>query len=71
MLNLLEDENDELWVGTQGGLNRFDRETRTFVRYLADASDPSSLSSNRIHAMETFHDGDKFRFWLGTRNGPQ
>ena len=31
---IYEDRKGRLWVGTNGGLNLFDRSTQTFTRYL-------------------------------------
>ncbi|MEJ2053296.1 MAG: two-component regulator propeller domain-containing protein, partial [Calditrichaceae bacterium] len=34
ILCILEDDQNYLWIGTRGGgLNRFDRDTKTFVRF--------------------------------------
>jgi len=41
---ILEDKFGMLWIGTTGGgLNRFDRQTEKFTRYLHDANNPQSL----------------------------
>lgn len=47
----------------EGGLNRFNRATKNFTRYLNDPNDPSSLIDNRVRAI--FEDS-KGRFWVGT-----
>jgi streptogramin lyase len=41
---IVEDASGALWVGTHGGLNRFDRETGKFTRFINDPADPSSLA---------------------------
>ena len=46
-----------------GGLNRFDRTTGKFIRYLHDPVNPNSLASNKVKAM--FEDS-KGNFWVGT-----
>src|SRR5512138_385324 len=44
--SLYEDREGDLWIGTRGGgLNRYDAETGTFIRFLPDANDPASLSN--------------------------
>ncbi len=40
---ILEDRSGTLWVGTHGGLNRFDRQAGTFSRYQHDLDDPNSF----------------------------
>ncbi len=68
---LYEDHQGEIWVGTGlvwdfndlGGLNRLDRSTGKFTRYLNDPQDPHSLIDNRVRAI--FEDS-KGNFWVGT-----
>ena len=70
--SLYEDGSGTLWVGTGyefnkenvGGLNRFNRETKSFTRYLHDPNDPNSLIDNRVRAI--FEDS-KGIFWVGTQ----
>jgi signal transduction histidine kinase/ligand-binding sensor domain-containing protein len=70
--SLFEDSKGVLWVGTgiefvnntnEGGLNKFNKETGTFTRYLHDANNPQSLISNKVRAI--FEDS-KGNFWVGT-----
>src|SRR4030095_10416419 len=69
---LYEDHQGVLWVGTgwefdpkikEGGLNRFNRETGTFTRYIHDPDNLHSLISNKVKAI--FEDS-KHNFWVGT-----
>jgi len=54
ILALEEDDLGRIWIGwwqypVEGGLSLFDKESETFVaHYMADSSDPHSLSSNSI-----------------------
>lgn len=73
---IYEDKQGMLWIGTgsafgenygtppfNGGLNRFDRKTRTFIRYLHDPADLNSLADSRVRAI--FEDS-RGTFWIGT-----
>jgi len=68
---IYEDHEGTLWVGTgfafnfvdEGGLNRFDRDTGTFTRFLHDPADPHSLTGDKVRAI--FEDS-KGNFWIGT-----
>ena len=71
--SLYEDRSGTLWVGTgvpfdlnqpnAGGLNRLDRKTGTFTRYLHIPNDSSSLINNKVRAI--FEDS-RGTFWVGT-----
>src|SRR5690606_13793472 len=75
IVSIYEDRKGELWIGTGsvygkdkdkmeiGGLNRFDKKTGTFTRYLHDPNDPNSLINNKVKAI--FEDS-KGNFWVGT-----
>ncbi len=56
-----------LWFGTFNyGLNRFERETERFTRFLHDPNDPHSLSDNDVNAIYEDRAGT---LWVGTDNG--
>lgn len=62
-----EDKKGELWVGTRfGGLNRMNRVTGSFIRYLPDDDKPDSLSNDYIYDLQEDRRGD---FWIGTFAG--
>jgi signal transduction histidine kinase/ligand-binding sensor domain-containing protein len=59
-----QDTDGFLWVGTQGGLARWDG--YQFRNYLANADNPSSLPDSYI---QTLHTDKQGRLWIGTNNG--
>jgi signal transduction histidine kinase/ligand-binding sensor domain-containing protein len=69
---IYEDKEGDLWIGTGfafdnspgGGLNRFNRKTETFIRYMADPKNPYSLIDNKVRAIFEDSYGN---FWVGTR----
>ncbi len=58
-----EDRSGNLWVGTFGGLDRFDRDKEQFVHYRHTPYDASSLSDNQLL---TFYEDRAGGLWLGT-----
>ncbi len=64
---MLEDSNGNFWVGTEaGGLNRFDRNNKTFAHFTADSASEIRLSGNNINSIIEDSQGN---LWLGTNNG--
>jgi len=64
---LFEDSDGILWIGTQnGGLNKYIRETDSFVHYRNRTSDSTSISNNHII---TIYEDKKGNFWIGTASG--
>ncbi len=72
---IYEDRQGTLWIGTgspyadngggpdAGGLNRLDKKTGTFTRYLHDQKKINSLLSNKVSAI---YEDDKGVLWIGT-----
>ena len=71
---IYEDRKGTIWIGTGspyfdtgnpevGGLNKLNRETDTFTRYMHDSNNIHSLSNNKVSAI--FED-NKGVFWIGT-----
>ncbi|MGN6639457.1 MAG: two-component regulator propeller domain-containing protein [Mucilaginibacter sp.] len=67
-----EDKAGTIWAGCgsvwegareDGGLNRLDKKTGRFTRFLHNAKDPGSLTDNRVRAI--FEDS-RCVFWIGT-----
>ncbi len=65
--SLYEDQDGMIWIGTTGGLSRFDRTTGTFVNYTHHEDDPDSLDSD--HILDTYQDSSG-AVWLGAYNSP-
>ncbi len=67
---LVEDSRDPniLWIGTKGGLNRFNRRTETYTYYRHDPDDPQSLSHNAINTVIQ-DTQDPNLLWVGTDGG--
>ncbi|NOX37163.1 MAG: response regulator [Calditrichaeota bacterium] len=64
VLDILQDRQGFIWIGTEDGLNRFDGyEFRVFKHIPGDTN---SLSDNYVYALIQDHQGF---IWIGTRNG--
>lgn len=64
---LHEDSKGYIWIGTyDGGLNRFDRYTRTFETFRHNPDDPNSIGSDNIYAI---HEDSHGKIWIGTYGG--
>jgi len=69
--SIYEDRSGVLWIGTGGGLNRFDPqssqgETEQFTHYQSDPDDPHSLSHNVVSSIYEDRSGV---LWIGTVSG--
>ncbi len=71
---IYEDSQGTIWVGTgspnhdetpigEGGLNKLDKKTGKFTRYLYDSKNPNGLIDSRVQAI--FEDS-RGTFWVGT-----
>jgi len=56
-------DKDILWIGTQNGLNKFNKKTADFTRFFSSLQDSSTLSSSNITAVCEDSSGD---LWVGT-----
>ncbi|MFW6267514.1 MAG: hybrid sensor histidine kinase/response regulator transcription factor, partial [Marinilabiliaceae bacterium] len=61
---MLQDHKGFIWIGTKGGLNRYDG--YDFVTYKYDQTNPNTLSNNEVICLE--NDNNKY-LWIGTRSG--
>lgn len=61
---IFQDDRDQLWIGTDKGLNLMDTATGDFLLFANDPADPTSLSGNSIFSI--FQDAGGL-LWVGTR----
>ncbi len=61
---ILQDHKGFLWIGTNGGLNRYDG--TEFKGFLYNASDTNTISSNIINHI---YEDDQGKLWISTQNG--
>jgi anti-sigma regulatory factor (Ser/Thr protein kinase) len=63
--SLFKDHSGNLWVGTDGFLDRFDPETESFTHYKLDQQSTNGLSSIVNHISQD----SSGKLWLSTSNG--
>jgi ligand-binding sensor domain-containing protein len=64
--NIVEDNEGNLWIATDKGLNKLNRERTAFTTYKHDPSDANSLSADNITSLLIDSAGIS---WVGTWNG--
>jgi len=62
---ILLDHSGYLWVGSTQGLDRIQRSTGNFSRYIHNPNNPNSLSGNLVTSL--FEDNQGM-IWVGTQN---
>jgi|GEM_PF-6537234 len=69
--HLLEDRNGDIWVGTNFGLNRYNKETNTFTHFFKDPENPeTSLASSTFNlSSNTIIEDAEGYLWFGTQSG--
>ncbi|MFS4446862.1 two-component regulator propeller domain-containing protein [Maribacter sp. 2307UL18-2] len=61
----LDNEMNQLWIGTRNGLIRLDMHTQAFSTFLPDSDNPNSLPDPEIRSIHI----DRFsRVWIGTKD---
>jgi signal transduction histidine kinase/ligand-binding sensor domain-containing protein len=60
------DRQDNIWIGSTGGLNLWDRKNEKFIRYINEPNTSSSLSDNGVILVFEDKEGN---FWVGTFRG--
>jgi len=66
VLSILEDSKGRIWVGTEDGLNLFQPDTESFIRFLPNKKDSTALSARAV--ISIFED-DEQRLWISTWAG--
>ncbi len=67
VMDIVMDNSGYLWLGTfGGGLDRFDKNSRSFVHLFKDPADPSSLPENDILSLAVDRSGI---LWVGSNIG--
>jgi ligand-binding sensor domain-containing protein/nitrate/nitrite-specific signal transduction histidine kinase len=59
-------ETDTIWIGTQSGLDRLDRQTGKVSHYRHDDQNPRSLYANNVLSLYKDRQGN---YWVGTSGG--
>ncbi len=67
ILTIIQDHDGYLWIGTGGGLNRYDGER--FQTFIHDPEDSSSLSNNYVSALHESSHNDERILWVGSEGG--
>ncbi|MBP8975598.1 MAG: hypothetical protein KBG83_02675, partial [Bacteroidetes bacterium] len=65
-VNTFLEEGDDLWIGTEGGLNRYNRKTGIFKHYIHNPRDQRSIGANSVWAICKDRQGN---LWIGTWGG--
>ncbi len=66
VLAINEDQQGNLWIGTERGLCRMNKEQKNFFCYTRDENDSLTISSNHIHSI---YIDQKNIIWIGTDGG--
>jgi ligand-binding sensor domain-containing protein/signal transduction histidine kinase/CheY-like chemotaxis protein/AraC-like DNA-binding protein len=64
VLNILQDRDDFIWIGTEDGLNKFDGYDFTIYKHIS--KDKTSLSNSKISVLM---EDPRGTLWIGTANG--
>lgn len=66
ILTTYQDKSKQIWIGTYGGLLKFDSSTNKFSVYVNNLNDPNSLSNNYVYSI---YQDENNNYWIGTSNG--
>ena len=65
-VNTFLEEEDYLWIGTEGGLNRYNEAEDTFTHFVYNPGDEKSIGANAVYAICKDKAGN---LWVGTWGG--
>lgn len=67
---IADDASGNLWIGSRSmGIKFFDRQAKTFVRYVHDPSNPASIADNNVTAILQVESNNGSYLWIGTFDG--
>jgi len=66
LVNCVFEEEKYLWIGTESGLDRYEKQTKTYKHFTHNNDNPSSLKSNSIFSLKKDSQG---KLWVGTWAG--
>jgi len=69
LTSILIDKKGKLWLGSLGGLYKFDPQKNKYTAYLHDPTNTKSISSNDVSAICESNYGTESVLWIGTRAG--
>ena len=62
---VLDEDSDVMWIGTRGGLTKFNLRTHQFTTFIHEKDNPKSIPDSEIRSIYI----DKFkRIWIGTKD---
>ena len=64
--SIIPGEDQSLWIGSYGGVTRYDRANNRWLTYKSTLGDPTSLSDNRVYSL---YEDSRDRLWVGTFDG--
>jgi signal transduction histidine kinase/ligand-binding sensor domain-containing protein/CheY-like chemotaxis protein len=65
-VNAFFEEENFLWIGTEGGLDRYNKKTGTYTHFRSESEDPGSLGGDAVYAI--FKDS-RGNLWVGAWSG--
>jgi signal transduction histidine kinase/ligand-binding sensor domain-containing protein/ActR/RegA family two-component response regulator len=66
LVNAIYEEDKYLWIGTEMGLDRYDKKTGLVKHFYYNPDDPSSIGANAIYCI---YKDSRGNLWVGSWNG--
>ncbi len=64
--HMYKDRSGNIWIGTDGGLNRYSPIEKRFFHYRSNGTDPESLSNDNVRVI---YEDQQGTIWVGTEGG--